>query len=160
MASLGWRRSSRRTATWLLLLLTLFIVRVLAQLLVAVGWGNWLPPFEAFMSGLLPYPYLLPAQIAIIALYGRVWKDFRAARGIAHPHRGWGIGLLGFGWIYLLSMVYRFYLWARFHPGTLWMGGPIPPVFHWVLASFILLVGFHHWRKLPTSGADGSGGKE
>ena len=45
-----------------------FAARVLGQLLVAVFGIGCLPPMDAWYSGLIPYPALLPIQIAILAI--------------------------------------------------------------------------------------------
>ena len=44
--------------------IALFFVRVLGQIEVLLLAPDWLPPMAAWYSGLLPYPILLPAQIA------------------------------------------------------------------------------------------------
>ncbi|MEM7791418.1 MAG: hypothetical protein AAF546_08450 [Verrucomicrobiota bacterium] len=46
----------------LTLLLVIFCFRVFAQLLQAVQPVDFLPPFERWASGLLPYPILLITQ--------------------------------------------------------------------------------------------------
>ena len=57
-------------ASLLWALLVLFILRVLGQALVAFADVRFLPPMEAWYSGLMPYEYLLPSQIAIIGVMG------------------------------------------------------------------------------------------
>lgn len=76
-------------------LLALFALRVAGQALVAFSDVRFLPPMQAWYSGLMPYPYLLPSQRARL-------------------------------------------LWDR----------PIPIVFHWVLAAFVISVGHSHKRRL------------
>jgi hypothetical protein len=44
----------------------LFVLRVSGQVLVGVREVSFLPPFEQWYSGLLPYPLLLLVQIALI----------------------------------------------------------------------------------------------
>ena len=104
---------------WILLIL--FILRVLGQLLVVLFAPSWLPPMEAWYSGLLSYPLLLPAQIAIIALM--VWMIRRAP-----PARRWPI--VAFATVYALAMIVRYAI-LRTHE--------IPVVFHLVLATFLFV---------------------
>lgn len=133
-----------RLLLWLLL--TLFCLRVVGQMLVAFGQVSWLPPMEAWYSGLLPYPLLLPSQFIIIGLYGKICLDFTRQQGFFYsPRRRLGQGLFIVGAIYGLVMGIRFIFWLNFHRGPWWMGGTIPIFFHWVLAGFILLVGSYHW---------------
>ncbi len=73
--------SPQRLAPILWLLWLVFVLRVVGQMLVALGHVSWLPPMEAWMSGLLPYPYLLPSQFVIIAILGKVALDFSRGRG-------------------------------------------------------------------------------
>jgi len=132
---------------WLLLLL--FVLRVLGQLLVALARGPaFLPPMEEWYSGLLPYRFLLPAQIAIIVLLAKVCLDFTRGRGFfATPRRRLGNGLLVFGAVYLAVMVIRYALRMALYPAERWTGGSIPIFLHWVLATFVLLVGGYHRRR-------------
>jgi uncharacterized protein len=72
-------------------LLFLFCLRVLGQVLVAFLHVSFLPPMEEWMSGILPYPQLLAAQILIIALYEKICLDFYRGHGFfAAPAGGWG----------------------------------------------------------------------
>ena len=48
-------------------LLAAFVLRVLAQLMQAFSDLPWLPPFEAWAAGGLPYPVLVAVQVVIIA---------------------------------------------------------------------------------------------
>lgn len=109
----------------LTLLLTLFIARVLGQIIVAVFHPRWLPPMEAWYSGLMPYRYLLPAQIAIIVLMIAMIRQVAAG---APPNRSLAIGIFVFATIYAGAMVVRFFVRRR---------PLIPILFHWVLAAFL-----------------------
>lgn len=143
----------RRLAVILWILLFLFVLRVAGQLLVAVGWGNtFLPPMEEWSSGLVPYPLLLPAQILIVFLYGKVCLDFTRGSGFfVSPRRSLGSPLLIFGWLYLAVMLARYVVRMSLYPSERWTGGSIPIFLHWVLATFILLVGSYH-RRRPSPG--------
>jgi hypothetical protein len=121
------------TVALLVSLLVLFIARVLGQIIVALrearGWlaPRWLPPMEEWYSGLLPYRFLLPAQIAIIALM--IFMIRQVADG-APANRGLAIGVFAFATVYALAMVVRFFMSKR---------GRIPIFFHWVLAAFLFV---------------------
>jgi len=107
--------------------------------LVAFGDVSFLPPMDAWYSGLMPYEYLLPAQIALIALMTWICVDFTRRRGPFYaPRRFFATWWLGFGCVYLAAMLGRF----------AWFGLSIPVVFHWVLAAFVLAVGSSHRRRL------------
>ena len=109
---------------------------MLGQALVAFFDVRFLPPMEAWYSGLMPYRYLLPSQLLIIAVMAKICFDFTRQRGFFfEPKRGW----LWFGSLYLAAMIARaVFLWDH----------PIPIVFHWVLAAFVITVGLSHRRRL------------
>lgn len=95
---------------------------------------------QAWYSGLMPYQYLLPSQLVLIALMAKICVDFTRQRGFFHePRRMLGLPVLIFGWIYLGAMIARA-VFLRDHP--------IPIVFHWVLAAFVITVGLSHRRRL------------
>ena len=122
------------------ILLTLFALRVAGQALVAFFEVRFLPPMEAWYSGLMPYEYLLPSQILIIALMARICIDFTRRRGFFYdPNRFLGAEWLWFGYVYLGAMIARaVFLWDH----------PIPIVLHWVLAAFVIAVGLSHRGRL------------
>jgi len=123
------------TVALLAILLTLFVARVLGQILVVLRAPRWLPPMRDWYSGLMPYRHLLPAQIAIIALM--IAMIVQVARGAA-PRPDLALGILAFATIYALAMLVRFVLLRARHPLFRWYeGGMIPILFHWVLAAFL-----------------------
>ncbi|HEY0159042.1 MAG TPA: hypothetical protein VGF28_17280 [Thermoanaerobaculia bacterium] len=109
----------------LTILLALFIARVLGQLVVVLFHPAWLPPMEAWYSGLLPYPLLLPAQLAIVVLMVAMIRQVR--RG-APPSRRLANGIFVFAALYAAGMLVRLLILQKGH---------IPVVFHWVLAAFL-----------------------
>ena len=138
-------RPTRAIAPWLWLLFGLFCLRVLGQMLVVFAKVSFLPPMKEWQSGLLPYPVLLVSQLVIIAVFSKVAADFtREAGYFATLHARLGRSLVYFGWVYLLAMVLRYIVRMALYPEARWFGGTIPIFFHWVLASFILLVGYYH----------------
>jgi hypothetical protein len=102
---------------------------------------------EEWYSGLLPYRFLLPAQILIIVLLGKVSLDVTRGQGFfAKPHRRLSEVLVVFGSAYLTVMVLRYVVRMSLYPLERWTGGSIPIFLHWVLATFLLVVG-NHYRK-------------
>ena len=126
-------------------LLALFVLRVAGQAMVAFWGVTWLPPMERWYSGLMPYPLLLPAQIAIIVLMAKICSDFTRRQGFfVRPRRLLAGPWLWFGWIYLAVMLARLPLQMLLKPDA-----PVIPIpFHWVLATFVIAVGLWHKRRL------------
>jgi hypothetical protein len=109
----------------LIVLCLLFVARVAGQMLVVLWKPRWLPPMQAWMSGVMPYRYLLPSQVAIIAL-----QIFMIRQVIAGgpANRALLTGIYVFAAIYAGAMVVRFFV--KRYP-------LIPILFHWVLAAFL-----------------------
>jgi uncharacterized protein len=149
--STGLRRNAAALMLWSLLFL--FFLRVLGQLLVAIGGASFLPPMDEWYSGLLRYPQLLASQILIIVLCGKVSLDFTRRDGVffSVPQRRSGLVLLGFGALYFTSMLVRYALTMKLLPQKRWTGGVIPIFFHLVLAAFILQVGNVYHKRLENS---------
>ena len=122
------------------ILFALFVLRVLGQALVVFLDVQFLPPMQAWYSGLMPYKYLLPSQIVIIAVMAKICADFSREHGFFFkPKKFFSTAWLWFGYLYLAAMIARaVLLWDR----------PIPIVFHWVLAAFVITVGLSHRRRL------------
>ena len=73
-------RRATGTAALLWACAALFASRVVGQLEALLVAPAWLPDMDAWYSGLMPYPVLLPAQIAILMLMAVVaWN--RRVRG-------------------------------------------------------------------------------
>lgn len=137
---------TRAAVLWTLL--CLFALRVLGQLLVALGLARWLPPMDEWQSGLLPYPALLVSQVLILVLFGWACVQFSRDRGpFVRRRPGLGAALRVFGWIYASAMVVRYVITMVLRPEMRWTGDLIPMVFHVVLASFLLTVAGHHRRR-------------
>jgi uncharacterized protein len=152
------RRASQshqtRLAFVLWTLLFLFILRVLGQLSVALGFISFLPPMTEWQSGLISYRSLLLSQFLIIILYGKVCLDFTRGAGFFwRARRRAGLWLLVFGALYFASMVARYVVTMSLCPERRWTGGCIPVVFHLVLATFILLVGRDYYVRSPQAEA-------
>ena len=129
---------TRKTAVVLSVLTALFAARVVGQALVALTSVAWLPPMDAWYSGLLPYPLLLPLQVAIIAAQAlidvQVWRG--SGPGLI-PRPRLGRALRGVSYIYAAAMLARWVI-TRTHA--------IPIVFHWVLAAYLFTLGEFYGR--------------
>lgn len=132
-------------ALWILM--ALFCLRVLGQVLVEFFDVGFLPPSQEWFSGLIPYLPLLASQIVIILLMAKIGVDFTRRSGFSYrPRRRVGFFLLAFGIVYLVSMVIRYVVRMSLYPQERWTGGLIPIFFHWVLACYVLLIAWHHFR--------------
>lgn len=136
--------SSRDYARWLWLLLALFIVRVIAQPIALVTSAPFLPPFESWHSGVLPYPALVAAQLLIIAWLART--AWRVSRGEVTPHYRLGVWMLAFGGVYFTTMLVRLVLGATVLSTNRWFSSALPTMFHLVLAAYLLVYGHYHFR--------------
>lgn len=131
-------------------LLALFVARVVGQMLVAFYSVDWLPPMERWYSGLMPYEYLLPSQLVLIALMAKVCADFTRRLGFFYaPRPFFATWWLWLGFVYLMAMLLRWPLQAYYQPDAPWI--PIP--FHWVLAAFVIAVGLSHRDRLRARNA-------
>ena len=124
------------------ILLALFCFRVLAQLLQRYIEIPYLPPFDAWQSGAVPYNGLLGSQILIIAFYG--WILWRFARNRVRPSRRQG-------WIFfIIGLIYFFVMMARLVIGLTglsehyWFHSYLPTLFHFVISGYLIVVGYFH----------------
>ena len=115
---------------------------MIAQLSLSVISLPFLPPFEAWYSGALPYPWLLASQFILIVLMAMV--AWRFSRGTVMARKGWGQMLLGLGLVYFAVMLIRLVVGITGISDIVWFNRPIPSFFHLVLASYVILVGHFH----------------
>ena len=135
-------RHQLSTAALLWTCVALFAARVIGQLEVLLVEPHWLPDMEAWFSGLLPYPVLLPAQIAILMLMAVVAWNPRIRNGSfarSHPRSAEVLRILA--GIYFLVMAVRLSVNLFENGQDFWREGAIPVAFHWVLALFVLVSG-------------------
>ena len=135
---------ARRAAPWLWVLMSLFAFRVAAQLLQSRAALPVLPPFEDWHSSVVPYGWLLLAQVLILATLAKIALDFSTGRVRPSRLRGWI--WLGAGAVYFSIMVLRLALGATLPDADPWFGRTLPALFHLVLAGFVLVVGSFHLR--------------
>ena len=131
-------------AAWFLCLFSgLFLLRVAGQVLVRTSRPAWLPSTEQW--NLTPYRLLLPTQLLFIALMAWIDVDFARDSGFwvdARP--AFGRAVLWFAYAYASVMAVRYVVRMSRQPDQRWFGGTIPIVFHWVLASFLFVLGSFH----------------
>lgn len=130
-------------APFLLLFSALFLARVLGQVAVVLARPSWLPPARQW--NLMPYPTLLPAQIAILGLMAAIEAAFFRGRGVlAEPRPMLGTAIVAFSFVYAGAMVVRYAVRMRRRPSERWFGGTIPITFHFVLAAFVFVLGTYY----------------
>jgi len=120
----------------------LFAARVIGQLEALLVAPAWLPDMDAWYSGLMPYHFLLPAQIAILMLMAVVAWNRRVRGGKfarAHPRVAEALRILAV--VYFAVMAIRLAVNINENGADFWREGAIPVAFHWVLALFVLVSG-------------------
>lgn len=124
------------------ILLALFCFRVLAQLLRLYIEVPFLPPFDAWQSGAVPYKGLLVSQILIIVFYG--WILQRLVSGRIRPSRkqGWIFFIIGL--IYFLVMAVRLLIGLAGLSEHYWFRSYLPTLFHFVISGYLIVVGYFH----------------
>ncbi len=123
----------------------LFILRVCGQILVAIVDIDFLPPFELWYSGLLPYSVLLPIQILIIGVMLKIVLDFAKRSGFfITPKPRAAVFIKWFSYVYFLSMGSRYVITMTLYPELRWCPGTIPIWFHMVLAAFLYTCSHYH----------------
>ena len=115
---------------------SLFALRVLGQVLVVTIAPRCLPANEHWYSGLMPYRYLLPSQLVLLAVMivitVAVYQESAVFAGdfwaTAAPY------LVVLAGTYFASMIIRYVLTMIRHPERRWFQRTIPIWFHMVLA--------------------------
>ena len=126
----------------------LFALRVLGQVIVVWRAPRWLPANEHWYSGLMPYRYLLPSQLALLAVMVWITVDIFRDSGLfaadwwSHAARYLAI----LSWIYFGSMPVRYVVTMWLRPEFRWFRRTIPIWFHMVLAVSLWAFADYHWR--------------
>lgn len=132
---------------WMLLGCTLlFALRVIGQVIVARRAPSWLPAMEHWYSGLMPYRYLLPAQLILLTLMILIAYDIHRMDGF-FAASGWEVlsaPLKLVAVFYFASMIARYVLTMVFKPERRWFRRTIPIWFHMVLATALWSFGTYH----------------
>ena len=132
-----WPETPSRHALVLVILMIAFAGRVVAQLVQLAYPGSWLPSFDQWQSGALPYAVLLAGQVAILGAQFHIFCSVRAAHAMLsnRSHRV----VRAFAHTYLAVMVVRLLAGlSGAAPGS-WFDARLPTVFHLLLATFLLV---------------------
>ena len=113
--------------------IALFFARVIGQVEVLLLAPPWLPDMSAWYSGLLPYPILLPAQIALLMVMCGLMV-YRSQSGLSNALLWRTLAIF-----YFTVMAVRLAICVYRHGGDYYLHGAIPIAFHWVLALFALV---------------------
>ena len=115
---------------------SLFALRVLGQVLVVTRAPRWLPSNEHWYSGLLPYRYLLPAQLLLLAILTAVTLAvYRDEAFFATDRWNRAAPILAvISGVYFVSMALRYVLTMALRPERRWFKRTIPIWLHMVLA--------------------------
>jgi hypothetical protein len=139
---------SGSTAAVLWVCIALFFVRVVGQIEVLLVGPSWLPPMEAWYSGLLPYPLLLPVQIALLMFMSVLAVQDRSDARAGPNAAGLRVGhltsrrhkiLRSLAILYFAVMATRLIIIVHLYGPDYYLHGAIPVAFHWVLALFVLV---------------------
>lgn len=125
-----------------LISLLLFAFRVIAQLIQFISPINFLPAFSTWQSGALPYGILLPIQLVMLQFMIGWVSQLKHNKIIPTPELGQK--LIWFGIFYLLIMIFRMVAGQTFAQEHYWLNAPLPTIFHYVLAAYILCFGHYH----------------
>ena len=96
----------------------LFALRVLGQVVVVTRAPRRLPANEHWYSGLMPYRYLLPAQLVLLAVMVVICADVYRVGGLFAADRRGRAALppMVLSWVYFGSMVVRYSLTMVLRP--------------------------------------------
>ena len=128
----------------LTILFLLFTFRVVAQLVQKFYALSFIPQFDKWQSGALPYPVLIAIQLIIILICTKLLVQL--ARGRTTPKPMVGVIYMGLGGVYFSVMLFRLVGGLTFGSEHHWWSATIPTAFHLVLASFLLLLGRCYYR--------------
>ena len=130
---------THRHYSWAVSALTLaFAARVAGQALQRWAPVSFLPPFDDFQGSGLPYPVLLAAQVAILAVALAVIVRMRDNKSLIST--GLIVPVAAAGALYFAVMAVRLVLGLSVLSHSEWFSTWIPTVFHLVLASKLLLI--------------------
>ena len=127
---------------YFVLLLLLFSFRVIEQFLHNFFNLSFLPSFEAWDSGILPYGTLIIVQLSIVFIFSKVIQ--KIATNKIKPNLKTGYIFTIFGALYFAIMLFRLFAGLTPLHDVKWFSYPIPSFFHLVLASFLILFGYFH----------------
>jgi hypothetical protein len=117
-------------------LLGLFLARVIGQIIAATSAPRWLPRMSRWYSGVMPYRYLLPAQVIfLVGMTATTIAVRRETTPLGAPAPVAGLWVMGASYVYAAGMTLRLVRYVRSAPER--RGVLIPIIFHYVLAAFL-----------------------
>jgi len=119
----------------------LFLIRVVAQLEALIISPQWLPAFEHWQSGLVPYYLLLPIQIIILIIMTITSYNATKCSGVFYVTSPKAKKVLTIvAALYAFGMLIRFIVRSVLFPDAVWFEkGNIPTFFHFILAFYIYM---------------------
>ena len=136
-----------KTLQLIILVLTLiFIGRVLAQLIEYFVDISFIPNFDKWQSGTVPYWVLLVFQFTIMSFMVTVYR--KLSKGTVQSSKLKRNIYLILGCIYLTGTLTRHILGLTVLSDSVYFTSFISIYFHYVLASFLLVLGLAHSKLL------------
>ena len=135
---------SQKISVILWILIGLFCLRVLAQLTASVVDTSFLPAFEDWHSATMPYGLLAFFQIVILFFLSKT--ALRFSRKQVRPSKRIGVFILIVGSIYFFAMVLRMTLGLTLYTESRWFSNYLSTAFHYVLALYLIIVGWYHHK--------------
>jgi hypothetical protein len=132
-----WPPVPSRHALVLVVLMVAFAGRVIVQLVQRVHPMSWLPSFDQWQSGALPYAVLLAGQLAILGAQFPMLRAVRAGHAVL-GERGLRAASV-FAHTYLAVMVVRLLVGLTLAAPGGWFDARLPTAFHMLLATFLLV---------------------
>ena len=123
-----------------------FCFRVIAQLLQKFGNFNFLPSFNDWQSGSIPYLWLFISQVIIISI--AIYTIFKIHKNTYKYSIKKSKVLLFIGWLYFIFMLIRFVLSITILQSHPWYGATIPAAFHMVLAAYLIVLGWYEYNQI------------
>ncbi len=121
-----------------------FVARVVSQAVQRWAPVSFLPPFDDFQGSGLPYPVLLAAQVAIVALAVVATVRMHPGKGLIGSRLV--VPVTAAGAVYFAVMAVRLVLGLSVLSHSRWFSTWIPAVFHLVLAGKLMLIGAYQRR--------------
>ena len=135
---------SQKIGIVLWLLVGLFCLRIIAQLAVYTVDISFLPPFEAWHSGTMPYGLLVFFQAGILLFLTRTALRFLHKQVVTSQRTG--VFILIIGSVYFFTMALRMTFGLTVYTESRWFSNYLSTAFHYVLALYLILVGWYHHK--------------
>ena len=121
-----------------------FLLRVIGQAVQRWLPQPWLPPFSEWQGSAIPYPGLLAAQIVILGILAFVLKHMAQGRQVMGQRTSHAV--ISAGVVYFAVMAIRLLVGIFWLTESQWFTAWISTSFHLVLASIMMMWGWHQLR--------------